>query len=191
MRFKWKGMPSFVKAPESSRNRANAGSEVGEPSMCGCQRGSMMSGTLRRRALQDGSPLARRLREPSLFSLWPVMDLCDLGSSERTQTELQNRKLDTLAETRAGGLTTSTPLSHTLNLSSNPHDAPATVPTGHPRRFYHLRNIYRHKVLCLLSQGSLWIRRLTASVILQQSRPEHSTLLLLMWVPRVSTTLRA
>ena len=50
----------------------------------------------------------------------------------------------------------------------DPHGSPRR-----PQRFHHLLDLFRHKVLRLLSQGSLRMRTPTADVVLKHSCHEH------------------
>jgi len=55
-------------------------------------------------------------------------------------------------------------------------DGPATLFTGRSHRFHNFWDLCRHQDLCLLQEGSFRACRLTASIVLQQSRSGHGPL---------------
>jgi len=67
-------------------------------------------------------------------------------------------------------------------------DESTTLSTGRPHRFYHFRDLCRHQILCLLSQGSFRACRLATGTVLQQSCSEHGPLFFDVWVTETCTT---
>ena len=81
-------------------------------------------------------------------------------------------------------------INHGDPTSGRNENEPASPLAGPFGGVYHVWNVHRYQVLCLLSPRCLRTRRFASTFVLQQSRFEHRLLFFHMYVHELSTALR-